>query len=118
MKYVRCYAREDGESHFEDAEIAILPGTVGRELVGISTRFAVKDMSFVEVKKEGEDVGWHTAPDRRFVIYLAGEAEQETSDGEIRHFKPGDIALFEDTTGKGHKSRNLSDRLLVMITLA
>jgi hypothetical protein len=25
-----------------------------------------------------------------------------TSDGESRHFKPGDIILVEDTSGKGH----------------
>jgi hypothetical protein len=26
----------------------------------------------------------------------------QTSDGEVRHFRPGDVILVEDTTGKGH----------------
>ena len=28
----------------------------------------------------------------------------QVSDGEVRHFGPGDVVLVDDTTGKGHVS--------------
>ena len=48
---------------------------------------------------------WHPAPRRQFLVYIAGEMEAEASDGEVRRLGPGSIALVEDTTGKGHRSR-------------
>jgi len=36
---------------------------------------------------------------------LEGELEVDTGDGEKRHFTAGEIMLFEDTTGQGHRSR-------------
>ncbi len=50
---------------------------------------------------------WHTAPQRQYVMFLAGETEIEVSDGEKRIFKTGDVFLVEDTTGKGHRNRRL-----------
>jgi hypothetical protein len=44
----------------------------------------------------------HHAPGRLFHILVAGSCAMQTSDGEIRHFHPGDVILVEDTTGKGH----------------
>jgi hypothetical protein len=43
------------------------------------------------------------------VIYLSGVIEGETSDGAVRRFGPGSVSLLEDTTGKGHRSRVISD---------
>ena len=39
------------------------------------------------------------------MLYLSGQMEVETSDGEVRRFGPGSATLIEDTTGKGHRSR-------------
>ena len=123
MKYVRLYVGPDGESHFEDVELEMPMGDIGTAnvpRVAISQPFSVSKILFIRVEvglPEQRDVSWHTAPDRRFVIWLEGESEQEASDGEIRRFGPGDVFLAEDTTGKGHRSRNLSDGLLAMIPL-
>jgi hypothetical protein len=38
---------------------------------------------------------------------LDGEIEIETSLGDKRIFKTGEVLLVEDTTGKGHKTKNL-----------
>jgi uncharacterized cupin superfamily protein len=40
---------------------------------------------------------------------MAGAVEMETTDGTKRHFKPGDLVLLEDTSGKGHVTRNICD---------
>jgi hypothetical protein len=50
---------------------------------------------------------------------LDGEIEIETSLGEKRIFKGGNILLVEDTTGRGHKTRNLQPfkRKSIFITL-
>ena len=41
------------------------------------------------------------------------------SDGEVRTFGPGDIVLQEDTTGKGHYSRQVgsTDAMGVIVYL-
>jgi hypothetical protein len=117
MKYVRCYIGKDGESHYEDVEFVIPTGKIGNEIVSMSKYFPVNNMAFVEIKEDSPNVGWHITPNRCFVIYLSGKVEIIVSDGEIRTFKSGDIVLYEDTEGKGHLSKNGTDRFFVIATL-
>jgi len=55
----------------------------------------------------------------QYIIHQDRIIEIETSLGEKRIFKGGEILLFEDTTGKGHKTRNLQPkkRKSIFITL-
>jgi hypothetical protein len=48
--------------------------------------------------------GWHTVAQPQVVVRLSGDAEIQTSDGEVRRVGPGTILLAEDTTGKGHRT--------------
>ncbi|HZD44270.1 MAG TPA: cupin domain-containing protein [Methanomicrobiales archaeon] len=52
---------------------------------------------------------WHPAPTRQFLALLSGEVEMETTDGTILRFSPGDLVLLEDTSGRGHLTRNIGD---------
>lgn len=52
---------------------------------------------------------FHNALQRQYIILQDGKIEIETSKGEKRIFKGGDILLMEDVEGKGHKTRNLVD---------
>jgi len=52
---------------------------------------------------------WHPSPCRQFYIQLSGELEIQVGDGEIRKFSAGSIILVEDTSGRGHVSRNLGN---------
>jgi hypothetical protein len=65
------------------------------------------------------DYDFHTAPARQYIILLDGAIAIETSLGEKREFKAGDVLLVEDVTGKGHKTRNLHpfSRRSIFITL-
>ena len=66
------------------------------------------------------DAGWHTGPARQFVITLSGSSEVEVSGGVHVAAGPGHINLIEDTTGKGHITRNFGpeDRIALTIPLA
>jgi hypothetical protein len=120
MKYTRIYSDENGESHIEDIEIGFksvdfAPPAPPLDLSELS---AAKKIGFLRAPA-GWTGDWHPAPKKQFTIYLAGEIEGETSDGEIRRFKKGDVTLVEDTTGKGHKSRVIgnTDVLLAVVQL-
>lgn len=65
------------------------------------------------------EVDWHNPPQRLLVLWLTGEVEFETSDGDIRRLAAGGVVLAEDTTGKGHISRHpLEGQLVVHVVLA
>jgi uncharacterized cupin superfamily protein len=56
------------------------------------------------------DYDWHCAPRKQYILLLDGEIEIETSDGDMRRFRGGDILLVEDTTGKGHRTRSVDHK--------
>jgi quercetin dioxygenase-like cupin family protein len=62
---------------------------------------------------------WHTSAIRELCVLVAGEAEYEVSDGEVRHLVPGSVLLMEDTKGKGHRSRNIGpgERVTLFVAL-
>ena len=107
MHYTRIYSDEQGESHFSMVEVQLSQqGTLGF----LSEKFPVKSVQF---RENPADYDWdfHNAPDRQFVILLDGSIEITTSLGEKRTFSSGDILLVEDTTGKGHKTRNIKKQV-------
>lgn len=110
MRYARIYADDDGESHFEDVTVAMAYENSSFSAGGwlISAPLPVTGMMFRRVTVEHGDEP-HVAPRRQFIVHLAGEAETEVSDGEIRRFGPGSILLVEDVTGKGHITRRVGD---------
>jgi len=99
----RIYAGSDGESYFENINVEMHDrGSIGF----LSDEIKVGSIIFREVLPE-YDYTFHTAPQRQYIILLDGEIEIETSLGEKRKFKGGDIILAEDITGKGHRTRNI-----------
>lgn len=116
MNYLRIYAGPDGESHFEDVEVPLQPGTASSDL---SALIPVTGVIFRRSRAD-QYVDFHHAPRRQFVITLSGEAEVEASDGEVRRIGPGTVMLAEDTTGKGHITRGVgtAERLSLFVPLA
>ncbi|WP_266205091.1 cupin domain-containing protein [Pontibacter kalidii] len=111
----RLYADENGDSRFEDIERPLDPeGEIGF----LSEPEAVESIIFRKVVST-YDYDFHTAPDRQYLFLLDGGIEIETSLGEKRRFETGQVLLLEDTTGKGHKTRNLQPevRSSVFVTL-
>jgi hypothetical protein len=122
LHFVRLYADEAGDSHFEDVAVA----TEAVELVagvppaGLAGPLPGGDLYLLEIPAEQREDGWHTAPRRQWVVHLTGTTEIETSDGEVRRFGSGALLLAEDTTGRGHNSRTINEggQLLLFIPLA
>lgn len=115
MNITRLYTGDDGESHFEDVEI---PLEDGGEIGRLSERLPATGIIFRENDPD-YDYDWHTAPRRQYILMMSGEIEIEVGDGTKRRFKAGDILLAEDTTGRGHRSRLISEgvRRSVFVTL-
>lgn len=111
----RVYSDSNGDSHFEDVSIPMEEaGNIGR----LSAEIPANGVIFREVEPT-YDWDFHTAPQKQYIILLDGEIEIETSLGDKRTFKTGEVLLMEDTTGKGHKTRNLQPikRKSIFITL-
>lgn len=106
MKITRMYADSAGESHFAELDIALQDGgPIGR----LSARHPVKSIIFRENDAD-YDYDWHCAPQRQYIVMLDGEIEVETSDGEKRRFRGGDIVLAEDVHGRGHRTRTVNNQ--------
>ena len=105
----RIYTRPDGLSHSEQIEMKLTPnGTSAMKATGV-------EFSSRPAAPAGD---WHTGPRRQFVITLSGRAELEVAGGKKVPIGPGNINLIEDTTGKGHITHNIDDRIVVTIPLA
>ncbi len=99
----RIFSDEHGDSHFDD--IAIPMESAG-EIGFLSTLHPASGIIFREVVPE-YDYDFHNAPARQYLILLDGQIEIETSLGDVRTFRAGEVLLLEDVTGKGHRTRNL-----------
>lgn len=99
----RVYNDSNGDSRFEDTTI---PLKDAGEIGNLSTGIPVTSIIFREVK-QSYDYYFHNTPQKQYLILIDGEIEIETTLGEKRQFKVGDVLLLEDTEGKGHRTRNL-----------
>ena len=115
FQITRVYSDNDGDSHFEEIKIPLKEaGNVGK----LSEVLPATGVIFREVEPS-YDWNFHTAPQKQYIILLDGIIEIETSLGEKRTFKAGEVLLVEDTAGKGPKTRNLQPekRKSIFITL-
>ena len=102
----RVYSDENGDTRFEDISISLNDaGEIGK----LSEGLAVKSLIFREVEAT-YDYDFHNAPQKQYLILIDGGIEIETTLGEKRQFKTGEVLLLEDTEGKGHRTRNLEPR--------
>jgi quercetin dioxygenase-like cupin family protein len=110
VKFTRIYAGPDGQSHAEEIDLK-LNGGVSEMIKATGVQFSRRPPA--------PSSDWHTGPRRQYVITLSGRAELELSDGKKVEVGPGHINLIEDTTGKGHITRNLGpdDRIVITIPL-
>jgi hypothetical protein len=100
-KVLRIYADAQGASHMEELAIATTGGRRARRALDVPvTKMLIREYT-------PSVVDWHTAPVRQFAITAVGELEVEVSDGARRRVRAGEIVFLEDTTGKGHITRQI-----------
>ena len=112
---LRIYADANGETHMDDLHISLLPRVLFKDNppLRLSGTIAASGIHFCRVPSGMGEVSWHNPPRRMLVIWLTGEVEFETSDGDIRRLTAGSAVLAEDTTGRGHISRHPHEGQLV-----
>jgi hypothetical protein len=106
----RIYTGPDGQSRAEQVELKLNGGGASEMIKATGVQFSSRPPAPAS--------DWHVGPMRQYVITLGGRAELEVADGKKVAVGPGQINLIEDTTGKGHITRNLEDRVVVTIPLA
>jgi len=121
-QYIRLYADEEGESHFEDQAIDLVPVDFGPPAEPIN------HLQFLPVQQSfwlGAEMGWggetpHPSPRRQILCTVLGEYAVTASDGSRRSFPAGTVLLSEDTWGKGHSTQVTSEAgfLIFGVTLA
>jgi hypothetical protein len=116
VNYTRIYAGPDGESHFEDSDIALdeLPYAPPAPPYFVSQATPASAVAFT-VLPAGWHGDWHPSPRLQWWFQLAGELEVRTSDGDSRHFGAGAIVRVEDTTGRGHTTTVVSAQAVVAV---
>ncbi len=98
----RIVTLADGRSAFVDDSIEMADGG---EIGFLGTPVPATD---IVLRSNPPDYAydWHRAPALQFILMLTGEIEIETGTGERRRFLPGEVLCVEDTTGRGHRTRN------------
>ena len=121
-KYIRIYSDENGESHFEDLETELVPVDFAPPAAPLNIAQFLPATQSLWV---GAPVGWagdepHPSPRRQVFCMLQGEVEVTASDATVRNFPTGGILLLEDTEGKGHSTRVISEQdvLILAVVLA
>lgn len=121
MKYFKLYTDSSGTSHFkeENVDFKLTDFAPPAPPAGLSNYTAVSQLVFFQIPK-GWFGDWHPAPKKQYFCCLTGAIEITAGDGEKRVFKQGDVFLLEDTIGKGHITRVVSneDFLAAIIQLA
>ena len=111
VKCLRIFSDGDGETHLEDIDITLQPKKLFKDTPPLRLT--------ENLPASWYNTDWHNPPQRLLVLWLTGEVEFETSDGDIRRLPPGSVVLAEDTTGKGHISRHPPEgQLVVHVALA
>ncbi len=102
MKYVRVYADQNGDSHFEAVEVGMSPADFAPPAPPLEMSPLVLS---TKVGFLGFPAGWdgppHPAPRRQFVFILTDEIEGAVSDGEVRHFAPRQHRAAGGYVGEG-----------------
>ena len=107
MRVHNLYADANGHSHWRDVEIEWVEQTPGGKL---SKRLPATGIIFREVPPT-YDLDWHPAPRRQYIINLDAGVQITASDGESRKIAAGEVILVEDTTGKGHLSKAVDNKI-------
>ena len=118
--FTRLYTAPDGQSHFEDldAELDLTDFAPSEPPLYLSAFSPATQFSFFGAPA-GWHSDWHPSSARNLFVVFSGEWEVTAGDGETRRFGGGSVLLVEDTTGKGHTSRVISneDSLALVVQL-
>jgi quercetin dioxygenase-like cupin family protein len=110
VTYHRIYADANGDSHFDTVTVE---QRLARGAPPAAPFYVSEDRPASKYRFYSFEPGWigelHPAPTRQLLACMSGTVEMETTDGTVRRLEPGDLVLLEDTSRKGHVTRNIGD---------
>jgi hypothetical protein len=110
VTYYRIYTDSKGDTH---SDVVTVEQRLARAAPPAAPFYVSEDRPASKYRFYSFEPGWigelHPAPTRQFLALLSGTVEMETTDGMVRVFRAGDLVLLEDTSGKGHLTRNIGD---------
>jgi len=110
IAYHRISADEKGGSHVDTVKVEqrlaagappAAPFYVSADATATMYRFYTSQPGWIG--------NWHPCPARQFLLLMSDAVEMETTDGEVRQLRTGDLVLLEDTAGRGHVTRNIGE---------
>jgi hypothetical protein len=107
MRIHNLYCDQTGESHWRDIEVEWVEENEAGKL---SARLSATGIIFRQTQAE-HDRPWHPAPRRQYIINLDAGVQLTASDGESRVIGAGAVVLVEDTSGKGHLSKSVNNKM-------
>lgn len=107
--FVAVVATEGGGSAFVDRELELEKRFVAEGMPALLAAALPSAAGVAYLRGAPFESEPHAAPRRQWVILLRGAFEIEVSDGTRRTFRPGDLLLAEDVTGRGHTTRTVGD---------
>jgi hypothetical protein len=118
LNYVRVYADENRETHFQDMEVPLKDVDYAPPAPPIATSPHQNATGTVAI---GFPPGWfgdfHPAPKHQWMMIMSGTLEIGVSDGEKRALPAGTIAFLEESGSKGHSTRVVGDEdTILMVT--
>ena len=119
--YVRLYTDDKGETRFGEGKLTLKgesfmggPPVLLHQLV-----VATGQSPSVAHIPAGSSYDWHSSAARQLVFVVQGTVDFVASDGSVCRAVPGSLILFEDLTGKGHRTKCVGpdDHIALMIPL-
>lgn len=115
LECVRLYSDSSGQSHFGDLRVGLMSRDFAPPAPPLDVTEVVEARHGFLRAPPGWFGDWHPTPARQFMCILSGAMEVAVSDGETRRIVPGVILLLEDTEGRGHATRVVSDEAAVLV---
>ena len=86
VKCLRIFADGNGETHMEDMDITLQPKKLFKDTppLRLTENLPASWYNICYVPKGTGETDWHNPPQRLLVLWLTGEVEFETSDGDVR----------------------------------
>jgi hypothetical protein len=107
MMILNLFEDEDGISHFRELDVE---WTQPLFTLQTTDRIPVTGLYFVESPAD-YDLDWHRAPRKQYIINLDAAVQITAGDGESREIGVGQVLLVEDTTGQGHLSQVIGNKI-------
>jgi len=118
VSYHRIYTDAQGNSHVDTVKV---DQSLARAAPPAAPFYVSEDRPASTYRFYTFEPGWigelHPAPARQFLALMSSMVEMETTDGTVRRLGPGDLVLLEDTSGKGHVTRNIGDGYAIFLVI-